>query len=349
MPSRRPWRRRPQRRRPRITVLLGPPRPQPRPRITVLLGPLRGRSGCRLGDEELVEQTHRAGYPLPPAYCAAARPGPGRLSPLAARGRCYATPVRRPPVPSSFSSSFSSSGPDLPGAGAAGALLHAAGLRPAGPQVRPHPLPHPGAGRARGGRAARAAAAPSGTGSTSAAGRASGCACCARCARAGWSASTSARGCSPRPAGAWARGPTGRRYCWCRATPSPWGSRGPSTWSPASARSGTSRGARSGASCAGVFRAPAPGGALRLRRLSRRPCRFSPRWLLGRGYNAVAHLRNRLVRPPFVMCYLTFTLEDGAAPAGGGRLRGRGRARALPGAVPGGRAGLARRAASTSP
>ncbi|MGC4120770.1 MAG: class I SAM-dependent methyltransferase [Myxococcales bacterium] len=35
----------------------------------------------------------------------------------------------------------------------------------------------------------------------------------------------------------------------------------------------------------------------------------SPAWLFGRGYNAVAHLRNLLVRPPFVMFYLTFTLE----------------------------------------
>jgi SAM-dependent methyltransferase len=40
------------------------------------------------------------------------------------------------------------------------------------------------------------------------------------------------------------------------------------------------------------------------------PRPFSRRWLFGRGYNAVARVRNRLVRPPFVMCYLSFTLED---------------------------------------
>ena len=58
---------------------------------------------------------------------------------------------------------------------------------------------------------------------------------------------------------------------------------------------------------AGVFRALRPGGLFAfvtfpMPRPGTRP------WLVGRGYNAVAHLRNVLVRPPFVMCYLTFTL-----------------------------------------
>ena len=35
----------------------------------------------------------------------------------------------------------------------------------------------------------------------------------------------------------------------------------------------------------------------------------SKSWLMARGFNAVMHLRNALLRPPFVMFYLTFTLE----------------------------------------
>jgi SAM-dependent methyltransferase len=59
---------------------------------------------------------------------------------------------------------------------------------------------------------------------------------------------------------------------------------------------------------AGIFRALRPGGLFAF--VSRpMPRPFSPRWLAGRGYNGVAHLRNLLVRPPFVMFYLTFTLE----------------------------------------
>jgi SAM-dependent methyltransferase len=59
---------------------------------------------------------------------------------------------------------------------------------------------------------------------------------------------------------------------------------------------------------ADVFRALRPGGVFAFVTFPM-PRPFSPRWLAGRGYNAVAHLRNLLVRPPFVMCYLTFTLE----------------------------------------
>jgi SAM-dependent methyltransferase len=58
----------------------------------------------------------------------------------------------------------------------------------------------------------------------------------------------------------------------------------------------------------GIFQALRPGGLFACVSAPR-PRPFSRRWLFGRGYNAVAHLRNWLVRPPFVMCYLTFTLE----------------------------------------
>ena len=59
---------------------------------------------------------------------------------------------------------------------------------------------------------------------------------------------------------------------------------------------------------AGIFRALRPGGTFAfVTRPMPRP--FSRRWLQGRGYNALAHLRNLLVRPPFEMFYLTFTLE----------------------------------------
>ncbi len=59
---------------------------------------------------------------------------------------------------------------------------------------------------------------------------------------------------------------------------------------------------------AGIFRALRPGGVFAFVTFPT-PRPFSRPWLLGRGYNAVAHLRNALVRPPFVMFYLTFTLE----------------------------------------
>jgi SAM-dependent methyltransferase len=59
---------------------------------------------------------------------------------------------------------------------------------------------------------------------------------------------------------------------------------------------------------AGIFRVLRPGGLFAFVSLPM-PRPFSPRWLFGRGYNAAAHLRNLLVQPPFVMCYLTFTIE----------------------------------------
>lgn len=59
---------------------------------------------------------------------------------------------------------------------------------------------------------------------------------------------------------------------------------------------------------AGVRRALRPGGLFAFVTFPM-PRPLSLPWLLGRGYNAAAHLRNLLVRPPFVMLYLTFTLE----------------------------------------
>jgi SAM-dependent methyltransferase len=37
---------------------------------------------------------------------------------------------------------------------------------------------------------------------------------------------------------------------------------------------------------------------------------WSPRYLLSRGFNSAMHVRNFLVRPPFVMFYLTFLLPE---------------------------------------
>ena len=39
------------------------------------------------------------------------------------------------------------------------------------------------------------------------------------------------------------------------------------------------------------------------------PSPLSREWILTRGFNAVMHIRNALIRPPFIMFYLTFTLE----------------------------------------
>lgn len=35
----------------------------------------------------------------------------------------------------------------------------------------------------------------------------------------------------------------------------------------------------------------------------------SARWALARGFNATMHVRNAILKPPFIMFYLTFTLE----------------------------------------
>lgn len=57
----------------------------------------------------------------------------------------------------------------------------------------------------------------------------------------------------------------------------------------------------------GIFRALRPGGIFALVSFPMPPP-LSRSWLLCRAYNTVAHLRNLLVRPPFIMYYLTFTL-----------------------------------------
>lgn len=39
------------------------------------------------------------------------------------------------------------------------------------------------------------------------------------------------------------------------------------------------------------------------------PSRLERSWWMARGFNAAMHVRNALLKPPFVMFYLTFTLE----------------------------------------
>ncbi len=59
----------------------------------------------------------------------------------------------------------------------------------------------------------------------------------------------------------------------------------------------------------GVWHALRPGGAFCLV-TTRMPPFFTPTHLAARGFNAVMHVRNALVRPPFVMYYLTFLLPQ---------------------------------------
>jgi ubiquinone/menaquinone biosynthesis C-methylase UbiE len=54
-----------------------------------------------------------------------------------------------------------------------------------------------------------------------------------------------------------------------------------------------------------IKRALVPGGRF-VFASSYRPSHLSPRYWLSRGFNAAMHVRNALVRPPFVMFYLTF-------------------------------------------
>lgn len=59
---------------------------------------------------------------------------------------------------------------------------------------------------------------------------------------------------------------------------------------------------------AGVRRALVPGGKFVF--VSRKMPRPSdPNWWVARGFNAAMHVRNALLDPPFIMFYLTFTLE----------------------------------------
>jgi ubiquinone/menaquinone biosynthesis C-methylase UbiE len=67
--------------------------------------------------------------------------------------------------------------------------------------------------------------------------------------------------------------------------------------------------AREPAFAAGILRALRPGGLFAFVSFSM-PRAFTLPWLFGRTYNAAAHLRNLLVRPAFLMFYLTFTLDQ---------------------------------------
>jgi ubiquinone/menaquinone biosynthesis C-methylase UbiE len=60
---------------------------------------------------------------------------------------------------------------------------------------------------------------------------------------------------------------------------------------------------------AGIARALRPGGLFAFV-TAPMPPPLSARWILGHGYNALARLRNLLLKPPFEMLYLTFTLEQ---------------------------------------
>ncbi len=57
-----------------------------------------------------------------------------------------------------------------------------------------------------------------------------------------------------------------------------------------------------------VYRALKPGGRFLFITRSMPPVLSRP-WLFARGFNAVMHARNAVIKPPFIMFYLTFTLE----------------------------------------
>lgn len=57
-----------------------------------------------------------------------------------------------------------------------------------------------------------------------------------------------------------------------------------------------------------VCRNLAPGGRF-IFVTAKMPAVTSPRWWVARGFNAAMHVRNAVVDPPFIMFYLTFTLE----------------------------------------
>ena len=59
----------------------------------------------------------------------------------------------------------------------------------------------------------------------------------------------------------------------------------------------------------GIARALKPGGSF-LFVTAPMPPAFSRRWLVSRAFNGAMHLRNALIRPPFIMFYLLFCLEE---------------------------------------
>ena len=60
--------------------------------------------------------------------------------------------------------------------------------------------------------------------------------------------------------------------------------------------------------CQAVYRALVPGGRF-LFLTAPMPPFFSRAHLISRGFNGVMHVRNLLIKPPFIMFYLTFPLE----------------------------------------
>lgn len=62
----------------------------------------------------------------------------------------------------------------------------------------------------------------------------------------------------------------------------------------------------------GIWHALRPGGGVCFV-TTRRPPFFSTRHLASRSFNAAMHVRNALLRPPFLMYYLTFLLPEVAA------------------------------------
>ena len=57
-----------------------------------------------------------------------------------------------------------------------------------------------------------------------------------------------------------------------------------------------------------VYRALKPGGRF-VFLTSLKPPKSNPAWWMARGFNAVMHVRNAVLDPPFIMFYLTFPLE----------------------------------------